>query len=111
MSEIMRQLKITNYDKLKELLESREMYKHYRKFVSGDVKSANVMEYPHNGGAEIEGRNGKWWVFVRVLYGDNDVYDVALWKLGSKVLSKLTREGVIKITDEEKTNRKIAVSN
>jgi len=105
----MRYLRITDYEKLKEILESPDMYDEYRRFVPSEVYKAKVMEYKHDGGVEIRGWSGRWWVYVRVWYGKGYEYDIALWKLGQRILRRLAKEGVLEVIDE-KEGRKEPVS-
>jgi hypothetical protein len=106
----MRYIVINDYDRLKRILEDPRMYKIYRRYVPADVKNAKVMEYKHDGGVEIRGWSGRWWVYVRLTYGDGFTYDLALWKLGN-FLDKLREKGVIDIVEPAEERKREPVSN
>ena len=80
----MRSITIKSLPELKKILEDPKWFDIYRHFLGARVIRAEVKMYEHSDGARVEGRDGRWWVYVRV-YGRPDeggmVYDIALWKL------------------------------
>ena len=81
----MKNLIISDLDKLRVNLEDPVMYKLYKKFTGGEVIDARVNMYQHPDGAVISGSQGRWWVYVSVKYKLSRrsplKYDIAIWKL------------------------------
>lgn len=97
MSWMMKRIKINDYDKLKEYLESSKMYEKYKKLMQTEINDVKVMDYNHYGGVTIEGREGRWWVYIRLWYDGGITYDLALWKLDTDTLLELRKEKIIDI--------------
>ena len=106
----MKSLHVKNLEKLKEILESPEMYALYGNFVPGKVVGARVNMYEHPDGVTIEKRPGRWWLYVTVEYRvrpeqeEPYTYDIALWKLflyKDKRLARLFQEGALEIRKRE----------
>jgi hypothetical protein len=51
----------------------------------GIIAMSDIEEYPHDGGIEVPGKEGKWWVYVHC---QRCGYDASWWK----VIRRLKKE-------------------
>jgi len=77
----MHSIHVRDLDRLRTVLEDPELYHAYRGLAGFDVVDAELLMYPHPDGCTIDGRGGRWWVFLRLRGEQGEVYDAALWKL------------------------------
>lgn len=116
----MENIHVKRLDGLREILENPDMYPIYEHFVPGKVVNARVDMYEHPNGLTIEGKPGRWWLYVSVEsmlskeLVEPITYDIALWKLfqyrrESDSINRLFKEGILEMREVESSGEKVSV--
>ena len=92
----MKDITILDLESLKGLLESVDFMQPVYQLLLGDfVARAELRMHPHPAGATVTGKQGRWWVYVRLTGTLGITYDAALWKIINlstpKIRKKLMR--------------------
>ena len=74
-------IRVRDLDELRRVLEDPSMFDVYRSIAGFEPVSAVVEMRPHPDGCAVDGRDGRWWIYVRVVGEEGAVYDIALWKI------------------------------